>query len=73
MIPAINGERLVVGPYTPRQQIEHVIEPVRIAGWRGGRNNPILHAKILVMGRIELPRTVLDRRGWPGADRGTGS
>jgi hypothetical protein len=54
MIPAINGERLVVGPYTPRQQIEHVIEPVRIAGWRGGRNNPILHAKILVMGRIEL-------------------
>jgi len=37
MIPAINGERLVVGPYTPRHQIEHVIEPVRIAGWRGGR------------------------------------
>ena len=36
MIPAINGERLVVGPHTPRQQIEHVIEPVRIAGWRGG-------------------------------------
>ncbi|MGH3556307.1 MAG: hypothetical protein ACRDTK_02100 [Mycobacterium sp.] len=54
MLPATNGERFVVGPYTPREQVEHLIEPVRVVGWRGGRNNPILHAKMLVMGRIDL-------------------
>jgi hypothetical protein len=27
----------MVGPYTPGEAIEHVIEPVRIVGWRGGK------------------------------------
>ncbi len=54
MLPAPDGNRLVVGPYTPREETEHLIEPVRVVGWRGGKNNPILHAKMLVMGRILL-------------------
>jgi hypothetical protein len=56
LIPADNGELVVVGPYTPREVVEHVIESVRIVGWRGNqRNNPILHAKILVLGQITSP------------------
>ncbi|VBA38775.1 hypothetical protein LAUMK191_05669 [Mycobacterium attenuatum] len=54
MMPAPNGERFIVCPYTPREAMEYLIEPVRIVGWRGGRNNPILHAKMLVLGRIDL-------------------
>lgn len=53
IIPANNGERVVVGPCTPREVVEHVIDPVRILGWRDGKkNNPIVHAKMLVLGEI---------------------
>jgi hypothetical protein len=35
--------------------VEHVIEPVRVLGWRSNDNSaPIVHAKMLVLGRIEL-------------------
>jgi len=54
MLPARDGKRLVVGPYTPREATEHLIDPVRVVGHRGGRNNPIVHAKMLVMGRLLL-------------------
>ena len=40
----------MIGPYTPREVVEHIIEPVRILGWRSGRRNPIIHAKMLVLG-----------------------
>ena len=54
IIPARDGEPVVVGPYTPREVVEHVIDPVRILGWQGGKkNNPILHAKMLVLGRLD--------------------
>ncbi|WP_238407195.1 MULTISPECIES: hypothetical protein [unclassified Mycolicibacterium] len=53
-LPASDGDRLVVGPYTPREEIEHLIEPIRVVGWRAGGYKPILHAKMLVMGRILL-------------------
>jgi hypothetical protein len=55
MMPAANGERFVVGPYTPREATEHLIDPVRVLGWRKrDKRNPIVHAKMLVMGRIDL-------------------
>jgi hypothetical protein len=52
LIPANDGELVVVGPYTPREVVEHIIEPVRVLGWRRGRNNPIIHAKMLVLGKV---------------------
>jgi hypothetical protein len=54
MLPANDGEPVIIGPYTPREVTDHVIEPVRLLGWRGGRHNPILHAKMLVLGRVDL-------------------
>lgn len=55
MIPAKDGEPVVVGPYTPREVVEHVIDPVRMLGWRSGdKRNPIVHAKMLVLGRIDF-------------------
>lgn len=54
LIPANNGEPVVIGPYTPREVVEHIIEPVRVLGWRSGRKNPIIHAKMLVLGTVVL-------------------
>lgn len=56
LIPTQNGERVVVGPYTPRDVVEHIIDPVRTVGWRDRKSdNPIVHAKMLVLGEIEWP------------------
>lgn len=56
LIPANDGERVVVGPYTPREVVEHVIDPVRTLGWRDRKSdNPIVHAKMLVLGEIDWP------------------
>jgi hypothetical protein len=55
IVPSNDGEPVVVGPYTPREVTEHVIDPVRVLGWRKrDKRNPIVHAKMLVIGRIEL-------------------
>lgn len=43
---------LTVGPGTPREATWHEIDPIRVAGWRRGRPKPLLHAKMLVLGRI---------------------
>ncbi|MCP3811204.1 hypothetical protein NLX62_02460 [Mycobacteriaceae bacterium Msp059] len=56
LVPARNGERVIVGPYTPREVVEHVIDPVRTVGWlKEAKDNPIVHAKMLVLGEISWP------------------
>jgi hypothetical protein len=35
-----------------REELEHVIEPVRVAGWRAEGKKPLPHAKLLVLGEI---------------------
>ena len=32
LLPSQNGEPVIVGPYTPREVVEHVIDPVRRVG-----------------------------------------
>ena len=54
MTPAANGEALLVGPYTSSEATEHDIEPVRVVGWRGAGRKPLLHAKLLVLGEIDV-------------------
>jgi len=45
-----------LAPYTPREVVEHVIDPVRTLGWRDRKSdNPIVHAKMLVLGDIDWP------------------
>ena len=51
--PAVNGEPMIVGPGTPREAMEHELEPVRVLGVRDrDSRKPLLHAKLLVLGEI---------------------
>lgn len=53
--PAVDGEGLIVGPYTPRGLIEHDLGRVRLLGYRGRRGDdrkPLPHAKLLVIGEL---------------------
>lgn len=43
---------LTIGPHTPRGATWHDIDPIRVAGWLHGRRKPLVHAKMLVLGRI---------------------
>lgn len=45
--PAVNGEPMIVGPGTPREAMEHELEPVRVLGVRDrDSRKPLLHAKL---------------------------
>ena len=49
MVPSNDGEPVVIGPYTPREVTEHIIEPVRVLGWgRRRKKKPDRDAKMLV-------------------------
>jgi hypothetical protein len=55
MVPAVDGVApLIIGPSTPREATEYLIDPVRVAGWRKrkGAQKPIPHAKLLVLGEV---------------------
>lgn len=52
-MPAIDGMATVLGPSSPMP--EHEIGPVRLLGWREGKDKgvkPLLHAKLLVLGEL---------------------
>ena len=53
MTPAVDGDAMVVGPYTPREEMEHDLGPVRLLGWDGqASGKPLLHAKLLILGEL---------------------
>src|SRR6266511_407703 len=53
LAPAADGEPVVVGPHDEMPQ--RMLGPLRIAGWRVqyGRQAPLLHAKLLVLGALQ--------------------
>jgi hypothetical protein len=47
------GKPIIIGPSTPREVTEYDLEPLRVLGWPGSRQNkPLLHAKLLVLGEL---------------------
>jgi hypothetical protein len=52
LTPGVDGEALIVGPYTPRELTEHDLGPVRLLGHRGDDPKPLPHAKLLVIGEL---------------------
>jgi hypothetical protein len=55
LTPAVDGEALTVGPYTPRELTELDLGPVRVLGHRGRHGDdrkPLPHAKLLVLGEL---------------------
>jgi hypothetical protein len=49
--PAVDGRAVVLGPYS--RMPDYAVGPVRVVGMTGGeRSKPLLHAKLLVLGRL---------------------
>jgi hypothetical protein len=45
-----DGQPPIIGPYGMNREPLEPLGPVRLAGWRGAKNLPLLHAKLLVLG-----------------------
>jgi hypothetical protein len=53
LVPPVNGKPPIYGPYTPREELSHVIDPIRVLGSQGkGTIKPLSHAKLLVLGEV---------------------
>ncbi|WP_211696532.1 hypothetical protein [Mycobacterium spongiae] len=53
LVRSEGGKPMTLGPYTPREVMEYDLEPIRVFGWPGHRQNkPLLHAKLLVLGEL---------------------
>ncbi len=50
--PAVDGEAPLIGPSALLGLTEHDLGPVRLLGWSGANQKPLLHAKLLVLGEI---------------------
>jgi hypothetical protein len=48
---APGGETLILGPSSPMP--EYTVGPVRVVGMTGAEQKPLLHAKLLVLGRLK--------------------
>jgi hypothetical protein len=52
-LPGDGGRPTMLGPYSPLPQ--HDLGPVRLVGWNGNRpRKPLLHAKLLVLGVLDM-------------------
>ncbi|MGE2833886.1 hypothetical protein [Mycobacterium sp. SMC-4] len=42
----------MIGPYTDRDELPRMLDPVRVVGWNKPGQKPLLHAKLLVLGQL---------------------
>lgn len=48
--PVVDGQPVILGPYSPMP--DYSVGPARMVGMTGGERKPLLHAKLLVLGRL---------------------